>query len=210
MNIETNKIALFDMDGTLFDYEGQLRNSLYSLASAPEANVLDPKFNIWGDNVPEYITKRIHLIKNIPGWWSGLPKLPIGWKIFNIARAIGFRIHILTKGPSSRPHVWQEKVECIRKHFAPGEIESINITEDKSIHYGRVLVDDFPSYMDGWLKHRCRGLGLMPANPNNVGYENPNVIRVDDKTDEAIIWDALEAAYKRDTKEHWKDYWSSK
>ena len=208
MNIEHNKIALFDMDGTLFDYEGQLRQDLSKLAWPNEPNYLDLNVNVLElEHTESYLKARIDLIKSKPGWWRDLPKLNDGWRIFKMAKEIGFHCQILTKGPSSRPYVWQEKVECIRKHFAPGEVESINITEDKSIHYGRVLVDDFPNYMDSWMYHRCRGLGIMPANINNMDYQHPNVLRVNmkDMYDDWGVYEALVAAFKRGPKEHWKN-----
>lgn len=49
----------------------------------------------------------------------------------------------------------------------------------KGLVYGAILVDDWPEYVERWLKHRPRGLVVMPASSNNVGYNHPNVIRYD-------------------------------
>jgi 5'-nucleotidase len=56
---------------------------------------------------------------------------------------------------------------------------SITITEDKSLVYGRVLVDDFPPYVDRWLKWRKNGVAIMPAAKYNETYIHPNMIRYD-------------------------------
>ena len=36
-----------------------------------------------------------------------------GMKVLDIAREIGFQIHILTKGPKKLPTAWKEKVEWV-------------------------------------------------------------------------------------------------
>lgn len=203
-SIETEQICLFDMDGTLFDYEGTMRADLTKLRGPNEPDPMT--MNIWDEDAYPWLTARMHLIKMVPGWWRKLPKLKEGWEIYNIVKKIGFQTQILTKGPSSKPHVWSEKVRCIRKHFAKEEISSINITEDKKGQYGRVLVDDFGPYMDKWLKHRCRGLGIMPVNTNNKDYKHENVVKYDGSTDSlAEVFRALRAAYRRAPKQHWQE-----
>lgn len=203
-NIETNKIALFDMDGTLFNYEYQMRESLSWLKSPSEPNPYE--INVWDEEKYPWLTERMELIKKVPGWWANLPILKIGWDVYHIAKKIGFDIHTLTKGPSSKPHAWAEKVECLRARFIEGDV-TIHITEDKSVHYGRVLVDDYPKYIEGWLKHRCRGLVIMPVNDNNKDFRHENVIPAIPYNEENLeeIRIALQAAFDRSPKEHWKD-----
>lgn len=53
------------------------------------------------------------------------------------------------------------------------------ITRDKSGEYGKVLVDDYPDYIEGWFKWRPRGLVIMPASSSNSEYTHPNLIRYD-------------------------------
>ena len=60
-----------------------------------------------------------------------------------------------------------------------GKDIDITITRDKSLVYGKVLVDDYPAYAERWLKHRSRGLVIMPANKDNREYKHPQVIRFD-------------------------------
>ncbi|MCK5018074.1 MAG: hypothetical protein KAS32_13540, partial [Candidatus Peribacteraceae bacterium] len=85
----------------------------------------------------------------------------------------GFEIMILTKGPKSSPNAWKEKVEWCRLHVPDAKI---TITEDKSLVYGKVLVDDFPDYIIPWLKYRPRGLVIMPEHKYNIEFCNPRVV----------------------------------
>lgn len=55
----------------------------------------------------------------------------------------------------------------------------VTVTEDKSLVYGKILVDDSPEYLLGWLEHHADGLGVVPAQPANKGFEHPKVIRYD-------------------------------
>lgn len=105
-------VALFDMDGTLFDYDGQLREDLATLMSPNETMPED----IFDESIP-WLKARMHLIKSQPGWWRELPKLQLGWDVYHVAVELGFCIDILTKGPRSKPQAWAEKVECIMRHF---------------------------------------------------------------------------------------------
>ena len=52
-------IALFDLDGTLCDYEGELIRKLEEIRSPREL----PYLGSLGDSAPEYIKKRLNLIR---------------------------------------------------------------------------------------------------------------------------------------------------
>lgn len=196
MQARTDKIALFDMDGTLFDYEGQLRKDLAELASpGEEAAAANP----WEGPDQPWLKARINLIKNQPGWWRDLPIFPLGWTIYHSAQKMGFYCKVLTKGPRRRSIAWTEKVDCIDKHF--GDDMPIDIVgEDKGGTYGRVLVDDYPDYMQSWLDQRPRGLGIMPAHHYNEDFTHPNVIRFDGNNLDEVI-NALQTAFDRESKE---------
>ena len=43
--------------------------------------------------------------------------------------------------------------------------------------YGKVLYDDYPDYIERWLKHRPRGLVVMPVNDHNKSFDHPNVFK---------------------------------
>jgi hypothetical protein len=201
-------IALFDMDGTLFDFEGQMRLDLDKLMSPGESDPIKVSENYIGnlweaEKVWSWLKARMDLIKMRPGWWRDLPQLAFGWDILRICQRIGFETQILTKGPSNKPHVWTEKVECVKKYPS---LQScvIHISEAKGQVYGKVLVDDFPDYIESWLEHRRRGLVIMPDNPSNAEFTHPNVIRYNGSNID-FVERALQAAFVRKPHQHWRD-----
>lgn len=189
------RIALFDMDNTLFDLKNRMKEELEKMKGPSEASIDDPF-----EDTP-HLNARRHVIKRVPGFWRSLPRYQPGWDIMDMARSIGFDIHILTKGPNKLGLAWMEKMECIHDHF--GDEVTLHISEDKSVTYGRVLVDDYPNYLEPWLKHRHRGLAIMPAHSYNKEFKHPNVIRYKKNIKE--VKKALQCAFDRKPKTHWKD-----
>lgn len=173
-------IALFDMDGTLFDYDGALTRDMNKLRSPDEPLFVPPLT----DDSPEYLKARADLIRGYESWWENLSKLELGWQILEVAKQLEYSITILTQGPRKNPASWSGKKKCIDKHL--GEDMDITVTRNKGLVYGRVLVDDYPKYVEKWLAHRPRGQVIMPAGPLNLGYENPRVIRYDGKNLEQV------------------------
>jgi hypothetical protein len=163
---DPSKIALFDLDGTLVDFDGAMRRDLNSMAS-PTEKLLGPEDDIWDEKV-SWLEARKNFIKNRPGWWRMLPRFQLGWDVLNQARKTGFDITILTKGPYLTTTAWTEKVDWCRGNLP---YTKVTITEDKSTAYGRVLVDDWPKYIGPWLIKRPRGLVIMPAHPWNMPEE---------------------------------------
>lgn len=184
-------IALFDMDGTLCDYEKGLREGLEKLRSPEE-----PLYNLpVRDTFPQYIRNRANLIRSAEEWWENLPKLGLGWDILKVAKDLGFRIMILTQGPKSNPAAWSGKKKWIDKNL--GNEVDVTITRDKGLVYGKVLVDDFPDYAERWLTWRKRGLVIMPANNANREYNHPKVIRYEG-TNLAEVEKAMQQAKSRE------------
>lgn len=176
-------IALVDMDGTLCDYEGALRDKLRDLVGR-DANIHDKHYK-----------KLVDLIKKQPGFWSGLQPIPAGFKMVCMLQDAGFEVHILTKGPYRTTSAWTEKVEWCREHL-PGV--PVTITEDKGLMYGRILFDDWPPYCESWLKFRPRGLVIMPAYEYNKGFEEKypgQVIRLTGDN-----WNEIEEVIKKAAK----------
>lgn len=161
-------VALFDLDGTLADYDGALDRDLHS--------VLPPGFaDSWRSNQElPYMKNLIRLIRSQPGWWTRLKKLDDGFKLLELLESKNFNINILTKGPYNHPNSWSEKVVWCRENVPNAQII---ISENKSLVYGKILVDDWPPYVEGWLKHRRRGLVILPDRPWNSGLEHPQVVR---------------------------------
>lgn len=173
----TAAIALLDLDGTVADYDGAAYAALRKLASPADLGALDA---FTRDEEPSWLKARRALVTRQPGFWRGLPELPLGMAIYELLKELGFEIHVLTKGPTSKTksRAWTEKVEWCREHL-PGT--KVTITEDKSLTYGRVLVDDWPEYFMPWMQHRPRGLVVVPAQPWNRGKVPPNAVRVSAK-----------------------------
>jgi len=188
-------IGLFDMDGSLVDYPGQLRQDLLKLQGPNEP----PLDDIWAAEKLPHISARMRLIKSLPGWWRNLPTIEAGMQIFNLARSMGFHNNILTKGPRNQPMAWQEKVEWCRASLPPGT--PVHITEDKGLFYGKFLYDDFPEYILSWLEHRPRGLGIMPVNEWNKSFTHPQVVKWDGTNLEEVTR-ALKACLDRPMGEH--------
>ncbi len=171
-NVE--QIALFDMDGTLCDHDGALFEELEKLRSPQEEKVYSLQDKIH----PEYIINRAKIIREKESWWENMPKFQLGWDILKIAKKEGFKIMILTQGPKTNPASWAGKMKWVAKNL-PGT--DVTMTRNKGLVYGKILVDDYPEYIERWLKNRPRGLVIMPANKNNLTFKHPNVIRYDGK-----------------------------
>ncbi len=167
----SNNIGLFDLDGSLADYDKAVLEGLAALRSPDEPAIEDIR---QAHEVP-HLKTRIDLICRQPNWWFNLEPIPMGFQVLNLAKEIGFQIHVLTQGPKTKPLAWKEKVEWCQKHLGP-DID-IHITRNKGMVYGKFLYDDFPEFMLRWLEHRPRGLGIMPVNRGNKNFRHPQVVR---------------------------------
>lgn len=169
-----NIIGLFDLDGSLADYEGGMRMSL-DIIRSPEEAISSGLHEM--ENLP-HIGNRMRLIKDQPGWWLNLPRIESGFQMVNLIRSIGFDVHILTKGPSKHSLAWKEKIDWCNNQ---PELQGcpIHIVSSKSLVYGHLLFDDFPPYMKDWLEHRPRGLGIMPETYYNADFQHDQVVKWD-------------------------------
>lgn len=127
-------------------------------------------------SLPPHIAARRDLVKRQPGFWRDLHPLPVGMEIARVAREVGFKLHVLTKGPVRTVAAWTEKVEWAQRHLSDADI---TITHDKGLVYGVALADDWPPYIERWIAHRPRGLVVMPAQPWNAHFAHANVFRYD-------------------------------
>lgn len=151
----TEKVALFDLDGTLADYDQSMREKMA---------LLGMKLPLDRERMPPVQDYARKLIQSQSGFWRDLPRHMPGFEILNCALQIGFSPMILTQGPMSTPSAWTEKIEWCAKHVPN---IPVTITRNKSLVYGRVLVDDWPPYFMEWLKVRPRGIVICPEHPWN-------------------------------------------
>jgi len=186
---QLEKIALFDLDGTLCDYDKIIARD-YNLMKSPN----EPSYKRFKDDEkPKYFERRIREIRERDGWWEKLPKLKLGFDILKIAKELDFNIHILTKGPTRSQNAWTGKAKWVQKNIKKDYPNAkLTITEDKGLVYGTILIDDYIEYVERWLTWRPRGVVIMPSHPWNEEYSHPNVIRYDgkniDQVKERMLW----------------------
>lgn len=162
-DVPNDAICLFDLDGTLADYDGAMQREFDKLTG------------VGSDAKGREALRR--LISHQPGFWRNLPPYKPGFNILRVARALGFECHVLTKGPRAYSPAWAEKLDWCRTHVPD---LNITISQKKSLVYGKVLVDDWPGYYKPWLQVRPRGLVVVPAHAWNDGEcDHPNIVRYD-------------------------------
>jgi 5'-nucleotidase len=170
-------VACIDLDDTLAQYSKALAVQMRFLQAPGEPD--------WTDRPspePPHMEARRKLIQRQSGFWRDLEPLQLGFDIVEELRELEFGLHVLTKGPKTTINAWSEKKEWCDRHIPDA---SVNITQDKSKFYGRVLVDDWPSYFMEWLEVRPRGLVVCVAHPWNAHFAegllttHPNVLRYD-------------------------------
>jgi len=168
---QLENIALIDMDGTLADYTKSVKQYMEMIKSPEETDSDDYDHS----NKP-WVKNRSDLIKSLPGFWSNLEKINVGFRVLEAIVQVGFTPHVLTKAPKNHTNACTEKMDWCRKHLPD---VGVTITEDKGLTYGKILFDDWTPYMLRWLEWRPRGLGIMLNQPWNVGFKHPNVFIVD-------------------------------
>lgn len=179
-------IALVDLDGTLADYSARMVERCNHIRSPGEPEITPSAFS----SAPEWLKRRIRMVKTTPGFWSDLPRIEDGFFVVDLLRKRGFQIHILTKGPRKNSIAWSEKVVWCDRN---GLDFPITVATDKSLVYGKLLFDDWPEYVAPWLQHRPRGHVLMLDQPWNRDFSHERVIRVP-REDRTKIIEAVDRA----------------
>ena len=148
--MKNERIVLFDLDGTLCDYNLGLKHSMVLLESPNERDFPDePAFKgVPRDDAPAYLRARANLIRSTVDWWADLPKFKLGFVIWDLAGTLEYRKMILTQGPRRNANAWTGKKLWIDKNL--GQDVDITITRDKGLVYGKVLVDDWFRLSRSW------------------------------------------------------------
>ncbi len=181
--LEEGRVALMDLDGTLCDYNGALKRDMAKILGAT--------------TLPQDVTERIEvLVKSQTGWYRNLKPLPLGLKIYQTLREIGFQIVVCSKGSRVSKNSWTEKMEWVAEHLDDDVL--VNLTQAKQIVYGRVMVDDYPAHFKPWLEKRPRGIVIVPDQPWNSEIETGDrIIKVHTLEDVEDARLTLEEAFSR-------------
>lgn len=193
-------IALIDMDGTVADYVGQLFRDLNSLAGPMEPKYRPSHSSLSDLEKQPHLKSRMELIKRSPRWYRNLPPISEGMRVVQLLRETGFDLQVLTKGPWKNSKAWADKVKWCREHIPDAEVHITGSQTGKSLVYGKVFMDDYPAYLQGWLEHRPQGLAIMPVTrENRDAFRNhPQVFRLEDMTLQYCnLRDRLEEALER-------------
>lgn len=152
----SDRIALFDMDETIVDFTGPLRERLARTFSPGEE--MPPDLF----NMPMHMYERIQAIKKEPGFWRNLPPLAWGMELMSIFREKGYEIHIVSKGPTTGAIAWSEKVEWVEEHLTD---VTLHLTQNKAMIQGDVFIEDRWDFLKAWLTRNPRGYGIMNKLP---------------------------------------------
>lgn len=186
MVTKSRNIALVDLDGTLCDFRGQLDSDVARVLKDGRKQV----------NVPSCVLQQIEwLIRRQDGWYRNLKPLPLGFEIVRMLKDVGFKLNILTKSSKESKNAWSEKTDWVSRHLPEAKM---TVTEDKSLFYGKVLVDDYPGHFLPWMAHRPRGIVIMPVQPwNKMTTKIENLYPVANRKDLLAIRPILVEAFNR-------------
>jgi 5'(3')-deoxyribonucleotidase len=186
----TDRVGLIDLDGTVADYDKSLTAIMNTLRAPHEPEY---KGRNYPDNEEPHIEARRKLIQKQPGFWRNLSRHPLGFELVEVLRSIGYELVVLTKGPRSASSAWAEKCEWREAHLPDAKLI---ISEDKSLVYGRCLIDDYIPYAEPWLQKRPRGIVIAVAQPWNADFRHDRFYRYDGNN-LSQIREVLQKAYDR-------------
>lgn len=172
---KSEPVALVDMDGTIANFSKGLGDAMKTLET-PEENGKWDYEDYDQDTEPDFMKARRRLVKHVPGFWRNLPRIERGFKILDILTELDFDIIIFTKAPTHQPSAFMEKAEWCEENLV-GYKYKLSMVQDKGLHYGKLLVDDWPKYVSRWLQFRPRGHVIMPSCKYNRDFNHDQVIR---------------------------------
>lgn len=119
-----------------------------------------------------------------PGWWENLRKLEDGFELYDLMRAEEITTEIVTKMPKTYPLALWEKLSWCKKNTP--DADNINLTLKKRRYPGDLLIDDWPSYVTGWLDYNKKGIAILPLREWNKDYQAPRAVHYTGKNMEVI------------------------
>lgn len=146
-----NSTVLVDMDGVLFDFDGEVRTRLEVRHPEVQPLPLDPPNFYTANNYPEEHQDKVWAISNEPGFVAALPLVPDA--VQGVARLLeeGFDVQICsTLLPEEySPNCKAEKIAALEEHFVPRfgawVVRTALFTPDKHLVDGMALIDDKPA-----------------------------------------------------------------
>ncbi|MAE12923.1 hypothetical protein CMO92_00015 [Candidatus Woesearchaeota archaeon] len=102
-----------------------------------------------------------------------------------MTKELGYVQEILTQAPETNPAALAGKLRWIIGNLKEYTTD-FAMVRNKGRYYGRVLVDDYPGFIEPWLEHRKNGLVIMPSNEYNQEFSHPQVIRYDGRNKEEV------------------------
>lgn len=158
--LDLPRVFLFDLDGSLADYDGTLLADLERMRSPGESAVA----NVREAFSRPHLWVRIDAATARPSWWAGLPPLEAGMAVYRLAKEMGFDCQVLTRGPKYQPRAWAEKVEWCQRHLGPDV--DVHVVSDKGLVCGVALYDDYPRYVFPVDSSRIRYCPFPPRPPS--------------------------------------------
>lgn len=142
--------VLVDMDGVLFDFDGEVRTRLAARHPDIQPLQLDIPAFYTARNYPEEHRDTVWAISNEPGFVASLPLVDsalLGWERI-LAAGLTPRICSTPLPLEKYPTCIEEKIAALREHFVPHfghwVIETALFTHDKHLQPGIALIDDKP------------------------------------------------------------------
>lgn len=129
--VQAEKIALFDMDGTLANYDEGVRHGLAKISSPT-----DPPITVHDRAAAPWLVERLNMVRHQRDWWLNLGVLEQNMRVLRAAQEIGFKIHILTKGPPQHAVRLDREIALVSEARRPGHRRDDHDGQGVVLRYG--------------------------------------------------------------------------
>lgn len=143
--------VLIDMDGVLFDFDGEVRARIQTQYPDIQPVQLDLPAFYTANNYPEEHRDKVWAISDEPGFIANLPLVPDAMLGFERVLEAGFDARICSTLLPEKfsPHRREEKIAALEEHFVPRlgawVVDTAIFTPDKHRVSGMALIDDRPA-----------------------------------------------------------------